>query len=270
MTRRNAASGYLPQRLDILDDALTVPWTTCGVVAPRASVNEVRAGLARFLFRGARADQVAGSAVGRRTVPRGPRGAAARGPAAATAAARRADQQPRPRLGHGSCPRRCPATAARCWWSATTSRSCGRSGSPAGCASTAQAASRTPEPAGRRGVSCLSWRRGVIRRSPDIGDRLPVWLGWACRQWTNGRSSPTSRGWRASRGAGPSGPRAVRNSRCAGCCSSTSGRMRPRCPPSPTHVRWVRAGQRAGGRGGVAGRPTPTELRGDRHHRGGA
>src|SRR6201999_2365820 len=47
--RRNAASGYLPQRLDILDDALTVVQNV-RAVAPRASVNEVRAGLARFLF----------------------------------------------------------------------------------------------------------------------------------------------------------------------------------------------------------------------------
>ncbi|MDX6340658.1 MAG: hypothetical protein QOH87_796 [Trebonia sp.] len=61
--RRNAASGYLPQRLDILDDALTVV-ENVRTVAPRAPVNEVRAGLARFLFRGARADQVAGTLSG--------------------------------------------------------------------------------------------------------------------------------------------------------------------------------------------------------------
>ena len=61
--RRNAASGYLPQRLDILDDPLTVV-ENVRAVAPRASVNEVRAGLARFLFRGARADQVAGTLSG--------------------------------------------------------------------------------------------------------------------------------------------------------------------------------------------------------------
>jgi ATPase subunit of ABC transporter with duplicated ATPase domains len=61
--RRNAAFGYLPQRLDILDDALTVV-ENVRAVAPRASVNEVRAGLARFLFRGARADQVAGTLSG--------------------------------------------------------------------------------------------------------------------------------------------------------------------------------------------------------------
>ena len=61
--RRNAAFGYLPQRLDILDDPLTVV-ENVRAVAPRASVNEVRAGLARFLFRGARADQVAGTLSG--------------------------------------------------------------------------------------------------------------------------------------------------------------------------------------------------------------
>jgi ATPase subunit of ABC transporter with duplicated ATPase domains len=61
--RRNAAFGYLPQRLDILDDALTLV-ENVRAVAPRASVNEVRAGLARFLFRGARADQEAGTLSG--------------------------------------------------------------------------------------------------------------------------------------------------------------------------------------------------------------
>jgi ATPase subunit of ABC transporter with duplicated ATPase domains len=61
--RRNAATGYLPQRLDILDEALSVV-DNVRAVAPRASVNEVRAGLARFLFRGARADQLAGTLSG--------------------------------------------------------------------------------------------------------------------------------------------------------------------------------------------------------------
>jgi ATPase subunit of ABC transporter with duplicated ATPase domains len=61
--RRNAALGYLPQRLDILDDRLTVV-ENVRAVAPRASVNDVRARLARFLFRGARADQVAGTLSG--------------------------------------------------------------------------------------------------------------------------------------------------------------------------------------------------------------
>jgi ATPase subunit of ABC transporter with duplicated ATPase domains len=61
--RRNAAFGYLPQRLDILDEELTVV-ENVRAVAPRASVNEVREGLARFLFRGTRADQVAGTLSG--------------------------------------------------------------------------------------------------------------------------------------------------------------------------------------------------------------
>jgi ATPase subunit of ABC transporter with duplicated ATPase domains len=61
--RRNAATGYLPQRLDILDDALTVV-DNVRRVAPRATVNDVRAGLARFLFRGGRADQPAGTLSG--------------------------------------------------------------------------------------------------------------------------------------------------------------------------------------------------------------
>ena len=60
---RNGAFGYLPQRLDILDEEQTVV-ENVRAVAPRASVNAVRAGLARFLFRGARADQVAGTLSG--------------------------------------------------------------------------------------------------------------------------------------------------------------------------------------------------------------
>jgi ATPase subunit of ABC transporter with duplicated ATPase domains len=61
--RRIGAVGYLPQRLDVLDDALTVA-ENVRAVAPDASVNEVRAGLARFLFRGARADAAAGTLSG--------------------------------------------------------------------------------------------------------------------------------------------------------------------------------------------------------------
>jgi len=51
--------GYLPQRLDILDDALSVV-DNVRAAAPAASVNEVRASLARFLFRGPRAERLAG------------------------------------------------------------------------------------------------------------------------------------------------------------------------------------------------------------------
>ncbi len=61
--RRIGALGYLPQRLDVLDDDLTVA-ENVRAVAPAASVNEVRAGLARFLFRGARADAAAGTLSG--------------------------------------------------------------------------------------------------------------------------------------------------------------------------------------------------------------
>src|SRR5581483_3571464 len=47
---------YLPQRLDLLDDAATVA-ANVAAFAPGASVNTIRAQLARFLFRGERADQ---------------------------------------------------------------------------------------------------------------------------------------------------------------------------------------------------------------------
>ncbi|MFI7631426.1 ABC-F family ATP-binding cassette domain-containing protein [Microbispora rosea] len=54
---------YLPQRLDVLDDALSLV-DNVRAVAPAASVNAVRAGLARFLFRGARAERPAGTLSG--------------------------------------------------------------------------------------------------------------------------------------------------------------------------------------------------------------
>ncbi|MFI9592012.1 ABC-F family ATP-binding cassette domain-containing protein [Nonomuraea sp. NPDC052265] len=54
---------YLPQRLDVLDDALSVV-DNVRAVAPAASVNEVRARLARFLFRGGRADRPVGTLSG--------------------------------------------------------------------------------------------------------------------------------------------------------------------------------------------------------------
>ena len=55
--------GYLPQRLDILDDSLSVVGNV-RAAAPVASVNEIRASLARFLFRGERADRRAGTLSG--------------------------------------------------------------------------------------------------------------------------------------------------------------------------------------------------------------
>ena len=61
--RRLGAAGYLPQRRDVLDDALTVA-ENVAAAAPAASVNEVRAGLARFLFRGSRAGEAAGTLSG--------------------------------------------------------------------------------------------------------------------------------------------------------------------------------------------------------------
>ncbi|MET8990321.1 ABC-F family ATP-binding cassette domain-containing protein [Nonomuraea wenchangensis] len=54
---------YLPQRLDLLDDALSII-DNVRAVAPSASVNEVRGRLARFLFRGERAAQAVGTLSG--------------------------------------------------------------------------------------------------------------------------------------------------------------------------------------------------------------
>ncbi len=61
--RLGAVVGYLPQRLDILDDSLSVV-DNVRAAAPAAPVNEVRASLARFLFRGERADRLAGTLSG--------------------------------------------------------------------------------------------------------------------------------------------------------------------------------------------------------------
>ncbi|MER7186646.1 ABC-F family ATP-binding cassette domain-containing protein [Streptomyces hyaluromycini] len=54
---------FLPQRLDVLDDGLTVAENVARF-APDAGNNRIRARLARFLFRGARADQRAGTLSG--------------------------------------------------------------------------------------------------------------------------------------------------------------------------------------------------------------
>ncbi len=54
---------YLPQLLDILDPGLTVVQNVARA-APKATVNQIRARLARFLFRGRRADQRAGTLSG--------------------------------------------------------------------------------------------------------------------------------------------------------------------------------------------------------------
>ncbi|MEU6594690.1 ABC-F family ATP-binding cassette domain-containing protein [Streptomyces sp. NPDC046881] len=54
---------FLPQRLDVLDDALSVAENVARF-APGATNNRIRARLARFLFRGARADQETGTLSG--------------------------------------------------------------------------------------------------------------------------------------------------------------------------------------------------------------
>ncbi|MER6097608.1 ABC-F family ATP-binding cassette domain-containing protein [Streptomyces sp. NPDC001728] len=54
---------FLPQRLDVLDDGLSIVENVARF-APTATGNTIRARLARFLFRGARADQPVGSLSG--------------------------------------------------------------------------------------------------------------------------------------------------------------------------------------------------------------
>jgi ATPase subunit of ABC transporter with duplicated ATPase domains len=54
---------YLPQRLDVLEEELTIVENVARL-APGASNNRIRAQLARFLFRGARADQAVGTLSG--------------------------------------------------------------------------------------------------------------------------------------------------------------------------------------------------------------
>ena len=60
---RRGCVRMLPQRLDLLDDSLSV-LDNARAFAPYGSVNAVRAQLARFLFRGDRADQLAGTLSG--------------------------------------------------------------------------------------------------------------------------------------------------------------------------------------------------------------
>ncbi|MFW6690774.1 ABC-F family ATP-binding cassette domain-containing protein [Streptomyces sp. MAR4 CNX-425] len=54
---------YLPQRLDVLDDALSIV-DNVARLAPAASNQQIRARLARFLFRQGRADQIVGTLSG--------------------------------------------------------------------------------------------------------------------------------------------------------------------------------------------------------------
>ncbi|WP_371574870.1 ABC-F family ATP-binding cassette domain-containing protein [Streptomyces sp. NBC_01314] len=62
-TKAHVPLRFLPQRLDVLDDELTVAENVARF-APDATNNRVRARLARFLFRGARADQPAATLSG--------------------------------------------------------------------------------------------------------------------------------------------------------------------------------------------------------------
>jgi ATPase subunit of ABC transporter with duplicated ATPase domains len=61
--RPHVPTAYLPQRLDILDDGRTV-LDNVRAAAPTATPNDIRARLARFLVRGNRVEQLAGSLSG--------------------------------------------------------------------------------------------------------------------------------------------------------------------------------------------------------------
>ncbi|MEU1022998.1 ATP-binding cassette domain-containing protein [Streptomyces sp. NPDC005904] len=61
--RAHVPMRFLPQRLDVLDDDLTVA-ENVAAYAPEATRNRVRARLARFLFKGAKADQRAATLSG--------------------------------------------------------------------------------------------------------------------------------------------------------------------------------------------------------------
>ena len=101
--RLGAVVGYLPQRLDILDDSLSVVDNVRGSGSSR--VGERGQGEPGPVPVPRRAGRPAGpDAVRRRAVPRGPCRAAARAARAPVAPARRADQQP----GHGVGPAAVP------------------------------------------------------------------------------------------------------------------------------------------------------------------
>ncbi len=61
--RVHVPARYVPQKVDVLDDRLSV-FDNAKVLAPASTDNDVRASLARFLFRGPKADQLAGSLSG--------------------------------------------------------------------------------------------------------------------------------------------------------------------------------------------------------------
>jgi ATPase subunit of ABC transporter with duplicated ATPase domains len=62
-TRAHVPLRFLPQRLDVLDDSLSVAENVARY-APAATDNRIRARLARFLFKGAKADQTAATLSG--------------------------------------------------------------------------------------------------------------------------------------------------------------------------------------------------------------
>jgi ATPase subunit of ABC transporter with duplicated ATPase domains len=123
---------YLPQRLDLLDDRATVA-ANVARFALGASDNAVRARLARFLFRGQRADQPVStlSAASASAPPWPPCCWPSRHPSCCCSTSRPTTSTwPAP----ASSPRPSPPTRAPCSWPATTWRSYAPSGSPAGCA----------------------------------------------------------------------------------------------------------------------------------------
>ena len=86
---------FLPQRLDVLDDGLSVA-ANVARVAPGITDNDIRSQLARFLFKGARAEQPAGTLSGGERFRAALAAMMLAAPGPAAAAAGRADQQPRP------------------------------------------------------------------------------------------------------------------------------------------------------------------------------
>ena len=129
--RLTGAVGYLPQRLDVLDESASVVENVRGSPPPRRSTRCGRdwrgscsAGRGRISPPG-RCPAASGSArCSRRCCSPSPRRSCC------CSTSRRTTWTWRRR---GSCPRRCPVIRGRCWWRATTCRSSGRSGSAAGC-----------------------------------------------------------------------------------------------------------------------------------------
>ena len=152
----------LPQRLDILDGALSVA-DNVARFAPHASPNAIRAGLARLLFPGG------APASRQRPCPEASCSAPPSPPCCSPSPHPSCSCSTSPPTtstcqAPGTSPRPCAATAVPCWWPATTSRSCGHSGPLGGCASTRNSAKPVhPEPS--RPGNHLAVR--LDRRWPD-------------------------------------------------------------------------------------------------------